>query len=78
MLKLSKYTIIYLHGFATAFLILAGCAISDHLVFIAVWSTDNFKGANMKYLSEMLKMNTCSNDFSYLLDCDKITTVYYL
>lgn len=36
-----------LHGFATAFLALAGCAISGHLHFIVVWSTDNFKEANI-------------------------------
>lgn len=78
MLKLSKHAIIYLHGFATAFLVLAGCAISGHLVFIAVWSTDNFKEANIKYLSEMLKMNMYNTVYSYLLHCDKIATVYYL
>lgn len=78
MLKLPKHAIIHLHGFATACLILARCAISGHLVFIAIWSIDNFKEANIKYLSDMLKMNTYSNDFSYLPDCDKITTVYYL
>lgn len=48
MLKLSKHAIIYLNGFATAFLVLAGCAISGYLVFIAVCSTDNFKEANIK------------------------------
>ena len=31
-----------------------------------------------KHVSEKLKMNTYSNDFSYLLDCDKITAVHYL
>lgn len=39
---------IYLHGFAIGFFVLAGCAISDNLVFIAVWNTDDFKEANLK------------------------------
>lgn len=38
----------YLHGFAIGFFVLAGYAISDHLVFIAEQITDDFKEANMK------------------------------
>lgn len=48
MLKVFKYSVIYFHGFAIDFFVLAGFAISDHLGYTAVRNTDDFKEANMK------------------------------
>lgn len=59
-----------LRGFGIGFFVLAGCAISDHLVFLQYRTQIILKTTLWKHLSEMLKVKTCSNYFSYLQDCD--------